>query len=75
MLSGAGKGFWLTWVFCAKVRRKLPIAARLKVPHHCVESLADRRTRRAEDPCTLGAAPTTKARLVDPHQLARHRPL
>jgi hypothetical protein len=43
-----------------------------KVPHHCVERFADRRVSRVEDLCTLGTAPTTKARLVYPHQLARH---
>ena len=31
-----------------------------------------RRTGRVEYPCTFGTAPTTKARLVYPHQLAQH---
>jgi hypothetical protein len=54
-------------------RREFLVAARLKTTHHRVERLADGRTRRVEDPCTLGTAPTTKARLVYPHQLARRR--
>jgi hypothetical protein len=54
-------------VFSANVRGKLLVALRLKVPRHCVESLADRRISSVEDPRTLGAAPTTKARLVYPH--------
>lgn len=59
--------------FNANVRRKLLVAMRLKVLLHFVESLPFRRTGRVEDPCTLGTAPTTKALLVFPHQLARHR--
>ena len=51
---------------------KLLVALRLKVPHHCIESLADRRISRAEDPCTLGATPTELSQLVYPHKLARH---
>lgn len=37
-----------------------------------VKRISGRRTRRIEDPCTLGAASTAKARLVNPHHLARH---
>jgi hypothetical protein len=59
-------------VSSANVRGKLLVALRLKVPRHCIESLADRRISSVEDPPTLGAAPTTKARLVYPHQVARH---
>lgn len=54
------------------MRRKLFVALRLKVPHHCIESLADRRIIWVEDPCTLGAGPTALSRLVYPHKLAPH---
>jgi hypothetical protein len=69
-LGCVGGGLWFARVFCAIVRRKLFVSPRLKVTLHQVESFADRRTRRVEDPCTVGAAPTTKARLVYPHHLA-----
>ena len=65
--------FRLARVFDANVRCKFLIALRFKVPHHCVKILSGRRTGRVEDPCALGTAPTTKARLVYPHQLAQHR--
>jgi hypothetical protein len=72
LLVGAGSGLLSAWVFSANVRCKFLIGQRFKVTHHCVERFADRRVSRVEDLCTLGTAPTTKARLVYPHQLARH---
>ena len=54
------------------MRCKRLVALRLKVPHHFIESLADRRISRVEEPCTLGAAPTALSRLVYPHKFARH---
>ena len=60
-------------MFIADVRSKLLVATGLKVPHHDIESLADRQIGGVEDPCALGAAPTALSRLVYPHQLARHR--
>jgi hypothetical protein len=60
-------------MFIAGVRSKLLVATGLKVPHHSIDSLADRRISRVEDPSALGAAPTALSRLVYPHKLARHR--
>lgn len=57
----------------ADMRCEFLVASRLKNPFHRVERIADGRTGRVKDPCTLGTTPTTKARLVNPHQLARHR--
>src|SRR5579864_6868538 len=66
------RGPWPARVVRANVRCKLLVALRFKVPHHCIESLADRRTSRVEDPCTLGTAPTALSQLVYPDKLARH---
>ena len=55
-LGCVGLGLRFARVFCAIVRRKLFVSPRLKVTLHQVESFPERRTRRVEDPCTLGAA-------------------
>ena len=68
------RGLRLARVLDAMVRCKLLVALSLKVPHHRVEILPGRRTGWVEDPSTFGTAPTTKARLVYPHHLARHGP-
>jgi hypothetical protein len=60
------------WVCLANVRSELFVAALLKVLHHRIHTVSDGRTRRVEDPCTLGTAPTAKARLVHPHQHTTH---
>jgi hypothetical protein len=62
---------WPARLVRANVRCKLFVAPRFKVSHHCIESLADRRISRVEDPCTLGAAPTTLSHLVEPDKLAQ----
>src|SRR5271155_793227 len=62
----------LACVVGANVRGKLLVAPCLKVPQHRVESGTVRRPLRVEYPRTLGTAPTAKARLVYPHQLAQH---
>ena len=70
-IPGSG-GLRLARVFRTKVRGKLFVALRFKVPHHRVEILSGRRIGWVEDPGTFRTAPTTKTWLVYPHQLTWH---
>ena len=54
------------------MRSERLVTARPKVFQPLVKRFSDRRTGRVEDPCTLRAAPTAKARLVYPHHFALH---
>ena len=60
-------------MFSADVRDKLFVAKHLEVLFHFIERLSAGWASRVEDPTAFGTSPTPKARLVYPHQLARHR--
>ena len=59
-------------VIGANMRRKLPVALRLEIPHHFIKRLARGRARRVEDPRTFGATETPKTLPFDPYQLPSH---
>jgi hypothetical protein len=63
---------WCARVVGANVCGKFFVSQRLKVSRHFTETIASRRSLRIEYPSTSRAAPTAKARLVYPHQVAQH---
>jgi len=54
------------------MRRKLPVALQLEIPHHFIKRFARGRARRVEDPRTFGATETPKTLPFDPYQLPSH---